>query len=91
MKRKCKRCGKSAIINFCNDCARYIQQAHENVIAHADAAVGYLLARKPAYNGHNDFAQREYRHMEMFAFLQVFHPEISADKAMALASEEPHP
>lgn len=89
MKRKyCKRCGNvGAVINFCNPCVRIIQDAHENITQRAEAAVGYLRARKPEYNGHNDDAQRRYKELEMAAFLSVFHPEMSDDKAARLVRE----
>lgn len=89
MKRKlCKRCGVNpAVINFCNDCARHINDAHESVMQRAQAAVCYLRGTAPAmdHEGKRASRMRQHRKLEVAAFLSVFHPEMNPDKAFHIA------
>jgi hypothetical protein len=91
VKRKwCKRCGKNpAVINFCNECAREINRAHENVMERTKAAVCYLRGTAPmmTHAGKNASAMKQHRRLEMAAFLSIFHPEIHPDKAAKIAHD----
>lgn len=88
MKTKlCQRCGQNrAVIRFCDPCAREINRAHEHVVERTQAAVCYLNNKKPSYNGNScDLRQIQFKREETLAFLQIFHPEMSTDRAMEIA------
>lgn len=81
MKRKlCKRCGRQpACIRFCNNCAREIQAAHNNVMNRAVAARAFI-------NSTRGGATSEYlRQLEIVAAISIFNPEIPIDKAIQIA------
>lgn len=60
--KTCKRCSRRrAVINFCDECAKYINRAHDQVFERTEAAVGYLRLVKPAYRGFNDDAQKRFK------------------------------